>query len=268
MALRARREAPGGPASSLRGLSRQKGHVDMLRTVTYPAASPVTYPARDTGRTTGGRGRRPPPEGRGRRPSPGGVAEEGKRTPYYIRRRRGPYLLLPVTAGCLGRLLVARRRRGLLEAEHSDLLKEGHSGLLKADHKNLLKAGRRRRSLLLLLLLLLLEATPLTHAGKADKVKMVDIPGDVIFGGMFPMHERGVNEPCGSIKEEKGIQRMEAMLYALDKINQDPVLLPNITLGALILDTCSSDTYALEQSMEFFKSSINQVREERGLTID
>ena len=44
------------------------------------------------------------------------------------------------------------------------------------------------------------------------------------------------------------------MLYALDQINQDPHLLPNITLGALILDTCSNPSHALEQSMQFVRS--------------
>ncbi|XP_047741500.1 uncharacterized protein LOC125179515 [Hyalella azteca] len=91
--------------------------------------------------------------------------------------------------------------------------------------------------------------------------KKIKIPGDVIFGGLFPMHERGnEGESCGDIKEEKGIQRLEAMLYALDLINEDEELLPNITLGALILDTCTSDTYALEQSVEFFRSSLSSVR--------
>ena len=47
---------------------------------------------------------------------------------------------------------------------------------------------------------------------------------------------------------------MEAMLYALDKINADPTILPNISLGALILDTCSNPSYALEQSMIFVRS--------------
>jgi metabotropic glutamate receptor 6/7/8 len=47
---------------------------------------------------------------------------------------------------------------------------------------------------------------------------------------------------------------MEAMLYALDQINADPDLLPNINLGALILDTCSNPSYALEQSMQFVRS--------------
>ena len=33
-------------------------------------------------------------------------------------------------------------------------------------------------------------------------------------------------------------QRLEAMLYALDEINSNPKILPNISLGAMILDTC------------------------------
>ena len=54
---------------------------------------------------------------------------------------------------------------------------------------------------------------------------------------------------------------MEAMLYALDQINADPNLLPNINLGALILDTCSNPSYALEQSMQFVRSFMgDQVR--------
>ena len=63
---------------------------------------------------------------------------------------------------------------------------------------------------------------------------------------------------------------MEAMLYALDEINNDSMLLPNIrlfffyfcyfviiiiiiSLGAVVLDTCSNPSYALEQAMEFVR---------------
>lgn len=106
---------------------------------------------------------------------------------------------------------------------------------------------------------------------------LIRIPGDIVFGGLFPMHEHLVltdhaatdaasasagsdmEFPCGAIKEEKGIQRLEAMLYALDLINDDPYILPNITIGAVILDTCSSDTHALDQSMEFVRSYMNKV---------
>lgn len=49
------------------------------------------------------------------------------------------------------------------------------------------------------------------------------------------------------------------MLYALDKINADSNLLPGIKLGGILLDTCSSSTYALNQSLEFIRASINTV---------
>ncbi|XP_014206489.1 metabotropic glutamate receptor 7-like [Copidosoma floridanum] len=100
------------------------------------------------------------------------------------------------------------------------------------------------------------------YNGVEDGSKLIRIVGDIIFGGIFPMHEQvsGISgqSPCGAVKEEKGVQRLEAMLYALDQINADRQLLPNMSLGALILDSCSSDTYALDQSMEFVRSYMNQ----------
>lgn len=92
--------------------------------------------------------------------------------------------------------------------------------------------------------------------------KLIRIPGDIVLGGIFPMHEHQSamrDYPCGAIKEEKGIQRLEAMLYAIDQINKDDRLLPNITLGTVVIDSCSSDTYALEQSMEFVRYYMNKV---------
>ena len=87
----------------------------------------------------------------------------------------------------------------------------------------------------------------------------IRLDGDIILGGLFPVHARGERGvPCGELKKEKGIHRMEAMLYALDQINSDPDLLPNITLGARILDTCSRDTYALEQSLTFVQALIQK----------
>ncbi|XP_047227809.1 glutamate receptor, metabotropic 6a [Girardinichthys multiradiatus] len=87
----------------------------------------------------------------------------------------------------------------------------------------------------------------------------IKLPGDITLGGLFPIHARGPHGiNCGELKKEKGIHRMEAMLYALDQINSDPELLPNITLGARILDTCSRDTYALEQSLTFVQALIQK----------
>ncbi|EMP38530.1 Metabotropic glutamate receptor 8 [Chelonia mydas] len=87
----------------------------------------------------------------------------------------------------------------------------------------------------------------------------IRLDGDIILGGLFPVHakgDRGV--PCGELKKEKGIHRLEAMLYAIDQINKDPDLLANITLGVRILDTCSRDTYALEQSLTFVQALIEK----------
>lgn len=87
----------------------------------------------------------------------------------------------------------------------------------------------------------------------------IRLDGDIILGGLFPVHARGERgAPCGELKKEKGIHRLEAMLFAIDLINKDPDLLPNVTLGARILDTCSRDTYALEQSLTFVQALIER----------
>ncbi|OCT66350.1 metabotropic glutamate receptor 6 [Xenopus laevis] len=87
----------------------------------------------------------------------------------------------------------------------------------------------------------------------------IKIDGDVTLGGLFPVHAKGpAGAPCGEVKKEAGVHRLEAMLYALDQINGDPELLPNLTLGARILDTCSRDTYALEQSLTFVQALIQK----------
>ncbi|KAH3880655.1 hypothetical protein DPMN_004576, partial [Dreissena polymorpha] len=92
-----------------------------------------------------------------------------------------------------------------------------------------------------------------------DDIKL-RLDGDIIFGGLFPMHEKGQNgENCGDIKREKGIQRMEAMLFAVDRINKDQAILPGLTVGVHILDTCSFDTYALEQCMDFIKAQMTTI---------
>uniref|UniRef100_A0AAR2JGG0 G-protein coupled receptors family 3 profile domain-containing protein n=1 Tax=Pygocentrus nattereri TaxID=42514 RepID=A0AAR2JGG0_PYGNA len=114
----------------------------------------------------------------------------------------------------------------------------------------------RRRLLLWMLkaLLLAVAAAQETYAPHSIRIE-----GDLTLGGLFPVHARGVaGEPCGDVKKENGIHRLEAMLYALDQINGDDELLPNITLGARVLDTCSRDTHALEQSLTFVQALIQK----------
>ncbi|XP_013365940.1 PREDICTED: metabotropic glutamate receptor 3 [Chinchilla lanigera] len=92
--------------------------------------------------------------------------------------------------------------------------------------------------------------------------KEIKIEGDLVLGGLFPINEKGTGtEDCGRINEDRGIQRLEAMLFAIDEINKDSYLLPGVKLGVHILDTCSRDTYALEQSLEFVRASLTKVDE-------
>ncbi|XP_029472928.1 metabotropic glutamate receptor 3 isoform X1 [Rhinatrema bivittatum] len=92
--------------------------------------------------------------------------------------------------------------------------------------------------------------------------KEIKMEGDLVLGGLFPIKEKGSGiEECGRINEDRGIQRSEAMLFAIDHINSDKSLLPGVKLGVHILDTCSRDTYALEQSLEFVRASLTKVDE-------
>ena len=45
-------------------------------------------------------------------------------------------------------------------------------------------------------------------------------PGDIMLGGLFPIHKRGEAGPCGAIQDEDGIQPLEALLFTLDEINR------------------------------------------------
>ncbi|XP_023181349.1 metabotropic glutamate receptor 4-like isoform X2 [Xiphophorus maculatus] len=124
--------------------------------------------------------------------------------------------------------------------------------------------GCQRNIHILLVLLLLYSSLKASLAAKPKgpgqtHLNSIRIDGDISLGGLFPVHARGHDgKPCGELKKEKGIHRLEAMLFALDRINNDNNLLPNITLGARILDTCSRDTHALEQSLTFVQALIEK----------
>ncbi|XP_014018947.2 metabotropic glutamate receptor 5 [Salmo salar] len=87
------------------------------------------------------------------------------------------------------------------------------------------------------------------------------IPGDIIIGALFSVHHQPTADKvherkCGSVREQYGIQRVEAMLHTLDRINADPRILPNISLGCEIRDSCWHSAVALEQSIEFIRDSL------------
>ncbi|KAJ1154572.1 hypothetical protein NDU88_007320 [Pleurodeles waltl] len=92
--------------------------------------------------------------------------------------------------------------------------------------------------------------------------------GDVIIGALFSVHHQPTAEKvperkCGEVREQYGIQRVEAMFHTLDTINADPSLLPNISLGTEIRDSCWHTSVALEQSIEFIRDSLISLRDDK-----
>ncbi|KAK6297562.1 hypothetical protein J4Q44_G00321450 [Coregonus suidteri] len=92
--------------------------------------------------------------------------------------------------------------------------------------------------------------------------------GDVIIGALFSVHhqpsaEKVADRKCGDVREQYGIQRVEAMFHTLDRINADPFLLPNISLGCEIRDSCWHSSVALEQSIEFIRDSLISIRDDK-----
>jgi hypothetical protein len=80
------------------------------------------------------------------------------------------------------------------------------------------------------------------------------VEGDLVLGGLMMVHEREDTYTCGPVMPQGGIQALEAMLYTLDRLNfAAKPLLPNISLGAHILDDCDKDTYGLEMAVDFIK---------------
>ena len=89
--------------------------------------------------------------------------------------------------------------------------------------------------------------------------------GKIVLGGLFPIHQNE-NGKCGQILD-LGIQRQEAMVFAIQKINNDHTLLPNLTLGFEIRDTCVNQDIALQHSLYFLNVDVGgQERKEQGIS--
>ncbi|XP_018025344.1 metabotropic glutamate receptor 5-like [Hyalella azteca] len=101
-----------------------------------------------------------------------------------------------------------------------------------------------------------------------NKRKTALLPGDILIGALVPLHYPPVElvraQTCGEIREHYGIQRVEAAFLAVDEINRNPDLLPNITLGLEIRDTCWCSSIALEQSLEFIRDALSDSDSNEG----
>ena len=74
--------------------------------------------------------------------------------------------------------------------------------------------------------------------------------GDLVVASMFNIHESGQTpfSVCGEIRKYGGFQMAFAFQFAIDRVNKGkgPVKLQNVTLGALVSDSCSDALRAEE----------------------
>ncbi|CAL9685592.1 unnamed protein product [Knipowitschia caucasica] len=85
--------------------------------------------------------------------------------------------------------------------------------------------------------------------------------GDILLGGLFPIHfgvtskdqdlaARPQSTQCVRFNF-RGFRWLQAMIFAIEEINDSSSLLPNITLGYRIFDTCNTVSKALEATLSF-----------------
>ena len=68
---------------------------------------------------------------------------------------------------------------------------------------------------------------------------------DFVIGGLFPILD------CKH-SEQKDLKMVEAMLFAIDRINNDMSLLPNLTIGYDVRDSCNNEITGLNEAWDFY----------------
>ena len=96
--------------------------------------------------------------------------------------------------------------------------------------------------------LMFLPYTFCNHDGRAYK------DGHVMLGGLFNLHFADNGDYCGDIFT-MGLGHAEAMIFAIEKINNNPNLLPNVTLGYDIRDYCESTALAMQITYDFVRNA-------------
>uniref|UniRef100_A0A3P9CQR0 Extracellular calcium-sensing receptor n=1 Tax=Maylandia zebra TaxID=106582 RepID=A0A3P9CQR0_9CICH len=112
--------------------------------------------------------------------------------------------------------------------------------------------------LLLYYLTLLGSSYVISTYGPHQRAQMT---GDILLGGLFPLHfgiaskdqdlaARPESTQCVRFNF-RGFRWLQAMIFAIEEINNSSTLLPNITLGYRIFDTCNTVSKALEATLSF-----------------
>ena len=107
--------------------------------------------------------------------------------------------------------------------------------------KNIILSGILRPPLFILLFL------PLTSSNDGYRNYK---DGDVIVGGLLNIHYSGTNDQCTELSTT-GLGYAEATIFAIEKINKNSTILPNVTIGYDLRDYCWSNARAMKIAYDF-----------------
>ena len=78
--------------------------------------------------------------------------------------------------------------------------------------------------------------------------------GDVIVGGLINIHYSGTNDQCTELSTT-GLGNAEATIFAIEKINNNSTILPNVTIGYDLRDYCWSNARAMKIAYDWRSST-------------
>ncbi|XP_038141064.1 G-protein coupled receptor family C group 6 member A-like [Cyprinodon tularosa] len=116
------------------------------------------------------------------------------------------------------------------------------------------------------LLRLFLNLLAVFHSCSENDFLHAYLPGDIMIGGLIPIHQQtNRTEDRATITCKKFTSQTflhsQVMIYAIEEINRrTPRLLPNLTLGYDIYDTCGDVSLAIRAALQLLKNQSDPQR--------
>lgn len=80
-------------------------------------------------------------------------------------------------------------------------------------------------------------------------------PGDINLGALVRLYYPSPEGHCGGELAHVGVQVAQAIRWSVSKINNDSKILPNISIGFILLNDCGREGVALARAMKFLPPS-------------